>query len=334
MRWHAASETFIEQTEFPEPNYRDWIRGTYTASVPISDGPLNQECEVFVPLTLQLDFVKERDRMVQWTIDCQPTQIRGPAAYPGVHRGWFKSMNHGHYSSSCEVEWETPIFSPYVHVKSPYRSRDLDDMKPATTECERSIHGSDTMQSAGHVEKVFLGTLGYKTPVLVLQRILRDLSRLLVFGPRYENMQEVPIAPYRDLFKSPAEDQQRKAEFFNSPHFPDAARLFSRVFCRAGLAANESEDDPVPRAQCEASLQTIMAMLEHFTILREPMWVDKADGDWVDDLEAEAAALKTKAEWLAFERKWAIVSSYACGLDLHGGPWAGDDWRLYAAASG
>ncbi len=50
-------------------------------------------------------------------------------------------------------------------------------------------------------------------------------------------------------------------------------------------------------------------------------------------MEAEAAALKTIGQWMAFERKWAVVASYACAIDIHEGPWAGDDWRKYVYVS-
>ena len=336
MPWQATSETFVEQTELPEPNYLDWIRGTYTAHIPISDGPADQEpreSEVFVPITLHLDFSKERDKIVHWTIDTRPSKIRGAAAYPGIHCGYFVTLNLGLYNSHCEVIWERPIFSPYIEIDYPYRGRDREDFMPITMKCRRFTNSGDIVREAGHLENAFLGGHVYTCHVNVLQRILRDISRLLVFGPRYENMSVVPICAYEDLFKQPGVDKQKRAEFFNSPHFPEAARFFSRAFCQAGLDADESEEDPVPRALCEASVQTIEALMEHFSIVREPLWVENRNRDWVDDMEAEAAALKIKGEWLDFERKWAIVVSHACSIDLHHGPWAGNDWRTYVDVS-
>jgi hypothetical protein len=330
------SETFVEQTELPEPNYLDWIRGTYTASIPISDGPADQgprESEVFVPLALHLDFSKERDEIVHWTIDTRPSKIRRVAGYPGIHCGYFRTLNLGSFNSVCEVIWETPIFSPYINIDTPYRGGDREDLRPITMKCMRFTNSGDIVREAGHLETVFLGSRGYNCHVNVLQRILRDIGRLLVFGPRYEDMRVVPICPYEDLFKSPGVDKRMKAEFFDSPHFPEAARFFSRVFCRASLGADESMEDPVPQSRCEASVQTIEALFEHFSIVCEPLWVETQNGDWVDDMEAEAAALKTMGEWLEFERKWAIVASYACRIGLHEGPWAGNDWRMYVDIS-
>jgi hypothetical protein len=338
--WQATSETFVERTEFPDPNHLDWVRGTYTAAVPISDGPPDQESgqesQILVPLTLHLDFTKGREENVHWTIDLRPSKTHkgdGAVAYPGIHSGYLSFLNLGSPYSGYEVFWETPLFSPYVEVVIPNRRMDQADWLPLTLKCRRNTNSGDIMKAAGHIENVFIGGRGYHCYVPVLQRILRDVSRLLVFGPRYENMQIVPLCPYDDLFESPGISTQRKAEFFGSPHFAAAARFFSRAFCRAGLAADESEEDPVPRARCEASVQAIEALFEHFTIVREPPWVENKNGDWVDDMEAEAAALKTMGQWLDFERKWAAAASYACMIELHEGPWAGDDWKLYVDVS-
>ncbi|ORX93483.1 hypothetical protein BCR34DRAFT_580482, partial [Clohesyomyces aquaticus] len=290
--WQTTSETFVELTELTEPNYLDWIRGTYTANIPISDVPTEEEpheSEVFVPITLDLDFSKEREEILSWTIDTRPSKIRGPAAYPGMHSGCFVTWNVGAFNTFCEVIWKTPIFSPYVDVVIPYRGLDREDFKPITMKTGRIKFSGDIDQEASHVENFFLGSRGYTCHVNVLQRMLRDLSRLLVFGPRYENMRVVPICAYDDLFQTTGAD--RKAEFFNSPHFPQAARLFSRVFCQAGLGGDESREDLAPKALCEASLQTMEALMEHFNIVREPQWVENGDRDWVDDMEADATTV-------------------------------------------
>ena len=83
MPWQATSETFVERTELPEPNYLDWIRGTYTATIPISDRPpdqqSDQESEVLVPLTVHLDFTTANDNNIRWS-----PSISGPAQSTGV----------------------------------------------------------------------------------------------------------------------------------------------------------------------------------------------------------------------------------------------------------
>ncbi len=129
--------------------------------------------------------------------------------------------------------------------------------------CPRLTNDRDALHAAGHLEELILGRGSYTSHMVVLQRVLRDMSRLLVFGPRYEDMRVVPLCPYEDLFKRDSRSTNPRADFFIGPQFAAAARLFSRVFCQAGLAADESEEDPVPPARCEASARTIEALFEH-----------------------------------------------------------------------
>jgi hypothetical protein len=79
------------------------------------------------------------------------------------------------------------------------------------------------------------------------------------------------------------------------------------------------------------TVQTIESMFEHYKIVQEPHWTKTTRDDWIDDLREDALALKTVGDWREFENKWATITSYACGLTLHAGPWAGRDWMSHIA---
>ena len=218
----------------------------------------------------------------------------------------------------------------------------------------------------------------------VLQEVLKDIARLLVFGPRYEDMRVAPIAPYNAVGHPVRDDTT--LSFFGSEHFADTAAFFSRAFCWPPRAPpvlkssllptpaindnniyggggdrndevkkgrrqkkeerGESDDDTIKNElsshldldqqavspqRCLKTVGTVEAILEHFEIVAEPPWLSTAhdDADWLDDLRTDAAALRTVGEWRRFETKWAVITSYACGLNLHEGPWAGEDWACY-----
>jgi hypothetical protein len=133
--WKVSSETFIEQTEYSEPNFFDWVRGTYCIEVTISDGLRGeevQESDVIVFLKLSLDFTKDRENCANWTIDTRTSEIHNHAAYPGLHSGYLSVWNSSGLTTHCEVIWEIPIFSPYVKPESPYRGNDKEDFESAT----------------------------------------------------------------------------------------------------------------------------------------------------------------------------------------------------------
>lgn len=54
--------------------------------------------------------------------------------------------------------------------------------------------------------------------------------------------------------------------------------------------------------------------------------------DWVDSLRNDIQAVETAAQLREFENKWATLTSYACGLHLHEGPWAGENWKDYVGS--
>jgi hypothetical protein len=97
-----------------------------------------------------------------------------------------------------------------------------------------------------------------------------------------------------------------------------------------GGGKEENEDgEPVPDNLCKMNVETMEALFDYYKIVREPPWIKTSKRDWVDDLGEEAISLRTVADWEKFEMKWATITSYACGLNLHEGPWASEDWRTY-----
>ena len=160
--------------------------------------------------------------------------------------------------------------------------------------------------------------------VIVLQEVLKDLARLLVFGPRYSDMQLAPCCEYEEVGRGYLRDDET-VELFESADFPGVAAFFSRAFCQDGMS--EEEELPVPGGRCLKSVEIIEGLFDHYKIVREPRWVKATKQDWVENVMEEAMAVGTIGEWRKFETKWAIITSYACGLNLHEGPWAGEDWR-------
>src|SRR5438034_1038679 len=72
--WHVSTEIFVGKLGESEQNFRDWFGGTYQADVQISDG--SPESEVTVRLTLSLDFTKNWDDCIHWTMDTRASRIR------------------------------------------------------------------------------------------------------------------------------------------------------------------------------------------------------------------------------------------------------------------
>jgi hypothetical protein len=181
----------------------------------------------------------------------------------------------------------------------------------------------DNLIEASICEEVFLES-GKKT-VLVLQELLKNVAKLLVYGRRYSDMTRKQAVNFEKNFWPVRSD--RCETFFDSDDFPGAAAFFSRAYCQAD--ANSEDNMAIPEHYCQTTIEAIEAMFEHFHIVREPPWIKSNREDWVDDLREDAMALKTVNEWRRFETKWATITSYACGLNLHEGPWAGEDWRSY-----
>jgi hypothetical protein len=330
MPWHVSSETFIERTESGKPNFLDWARGTYHAEVAISDGVSDvevQDSQVIVRLVLSFDFTKERENCIHWTIDTCASQAHKIAAYPGIHSGYLSVWNASGPSTFCEVLWETPIFSPYVEIEAPYRDGDREDFNPVRLSSRPKDRSGDTLLQASHTERVDLWSRS--AYVTVLQEVLKDIARLLVFGPRYADMKLAPVAKYAEYDSYIR--SHTTARFPETNHFPEAAAFFSRAYCHT--RSGENEELPVPERRCMTSVETIEALFDHYKIVREPPWIKASKQDWVDDLREEAILLRTVADWREFERKWATITSYTCGLNLHEGPWAGEDWRAYVWAT-
>jgi hypothetical protein len=329
--WQVISETFIEQTETRQPNFLDWIRGSYYVEVPVSDdlsdGDEGEGSEVTVRLTISLDFMKHSiaKEFIDWTIDARTSKIRKIAAYPGIHRGAIFVHSQ---AEAYRMIWRTPIFSPYVKVETNTYLDDETKARFGHLEMGSRPDNRKGLVGASLNEVVHLGS-GRMT-VCVLQEVLKDTARLLIYGPRYSDMR-LPAGVEYEKVSWPVRNEV-SLKFFESENFPEAAAFFSRAYCQAGVS--EGGGLAVIERRCQKTVQIIEAMFEHYKIVREPHWIKSSREDWVDDLREDAMALKTVDEWRRFETKWATITSYACGLNLHEGPWAGEDWMLFVAPRG
>ena len=232
--------------------------------------------------------------------------------------------NSSGYNTFCNVRWQTLLLSPYAEIETPYRGCDKEDFAAVSMISTPKGWGGDSLLQAGHREIVVLPS--GSCYVIVLQEVLKELARLLVLGPRYSDMQLAPGAVYEEV-KNLHKRADETMRLFESTGFPGVAAFFSRAYCQAGLS--EEEELPVPEGRCLKSVEIIEGLFDHYMIVREPRWVKATKEDWIDDLRVEAIAVRTIGEWRKFETKWATVTSYACGLNLHEGPWAGEDWRKY-----
>lgn len=329
--WQTISETFIEQPSSTKPNFIDWVRGTYHVEVVISDGHFEKEGNesgFVVPLKLSLDFTKNIQHCTHWTIDTLAAQTHKPVAYPGIHSGCLLVWCPPNYMPYDGVIWETPIFSPYVQIESEYRNNDRGDYTAISLRSKPKSRDKDLFLQASYFENMYLGTSD-SCYVVVLQEVLKDLAKLLVFGPRYSDMIQAPVVQFANMSHNVR--SELTAEFFESLRFSEAAQFFSRAYCQSGQS-KEDEEEKVPSSLYLMSIKTIETLFDHYKIVREPPWIKTSKSDWVDDLGEEALALQSMADWRKFEAKWATITSYACGLNLHEGPWAGEDWRMYIDA--
>ncbi|KAH8665197.1 hypothetical protein BGZ60DRAFT_529540 [Tricladium varicosporioides] len=319
--WQILSETLIA-----EPSFLNWVAGTYYIDTKIVDGDGNEEgCPIFiVRLGLEVDFRKDEE-CVQWMIDTRAPHSQKQAAYSGIHRGYFNISNLGGFNCFSRMKWQTIILSPYTKIETPYRGCDKEDFGAINMTSNPMGWSSDIYGVAGHREKVVFADSG-EISVVVLQVVLKDLARLLVFGPRYSDMQLAPGPKYEEVnhaYKRSGETER----LYESAEFPDVAAFFSRAFCQAGIS--REQELPVPEGYCLKTITVIEGLFELYKIIQEPRWVTASRQDWVDNLREEGKAVRTIGEWRKFETRWATITSYACGLNLHEGPWAGEDWREY-----
>lgn len=299
--------------------WKDWIGGLYSVVVPLPSTLDETSSDVKVKFTLTLDFSPRDDsrEVIQWTINTVSAQEHVVVAYPGVHRGAMNSSDQAEY---YDLFWHTPIFSPYVEVQLPMRWDEYKlILEPASGESKTESRG----RSLDVVTEEVIFPKGIAV-VSVIQERLKDIARLLVYGPTYDRFkgevrEELATAnlPYHDKVTK---------KFFDNAMYPEVAAFFSRAYCYPIInTGNKSISDE----ERQRTLKVIVVMFEQYRILQEPPWVKTDKDDWVDDISENIKAVQTENELLAFEKEWATVVSYSCMLHFHEGPWAGDDWMSH-----
>lgn len=310
MKWTQLDETF---RRLPDPTVKEnraarskkwlyWMGGIYT--FPYFSGDARQ-----TQVTMTFDWLEPKKPM-HWTVDT----LTADAAYPGKHRG--SLLHQEERTGDIDIEWETPIFSPYVRIQKRHASQ---------ARRADSVVGYSTCEVSDWSKKTTIICEKKEVSVMVLQNVMKRICNLLVHGPRPNGIPESLASPVELKVKYSSNDDdiaQLIGTFFgNEARLREAASFFSRAYCTAGQAKEERK---VTSAERRATIESVDCLLEHFSILQEPPWME--DDDWVENLEKELKGVETYDAWQKIERKWATLASYSCGLELHQGPWAGPDW--------
>jgi hypothetical protein len=283
-----------------------WLGGTYT--FPYLSG---DDCQAQVTMTFNW---LEPKKSMHWTVET----LTAEAAYPGKHRGFL--LHQEERTSDMDLEWETPIFSPYVRIQK----RNASQARQADP-----VVGYSTCEVSDWSKKTTVICEKKEVSVMVLQNVMKRICNLLVHGPRPKGIPENLASPVELRVKYNSNDDdiaQLIGKFFeNEARLRKAASFFSRAYCTAGQAKEERK---VTSAKRQATIESVDCLLEHFSILQEPPWME--DDDWVENLEKELEGVETYDAWQKIERKWATLASYSCGLELHQGSWAGPNWERRA----
>lgn len=251
---------------------------------------------------------------MHWTVDT----LTADAAYPGNHRG--RLIHREDRTGEIQLEWDTPIFSPYVRIQE----RDAAHPRRADP-----VVGLSTCEVSDDSRRATIMCEKKSVEVMVLQDVMKSVCNILVHGPGKTGVPETLASPVvlEDKYYFNYEDMlQLMYEFFKEEaRLRKAASFFSRAYNTAGDTKKEREITPAER---QSTIESVLCLLEHFGILEEPHWME--DDDWAENLEREMEGVRTYDAWHQLERKWATLVSYACGLELHRGPWAGPDWEKRA----
>lgn len=184
LPWTTVSESYLSEPSESEPKYKYWIDGTYTVEVPLPERLNEDRSSVKVLLTMMLNFAPAPAiKTVSWIIDTLQAESHTKVAYPGVHQGAIDETTQANF---YELIWYTPIFSPYVGLEVGMRWEDY------KTKLEPITGRSRNKQYGTFIEIITeeVGLSDGDTTVLVLQEVLKDVARLLVYGPRYSDMAE------------------------------------------------------------------------------------------------------------------------------------------------
>ncbi len=307
---------------YPESlGWKTWIGGSYKFIYPSKEAS-------FAEVAIQFDWITkfEKDAEYSWKIEVKSEEKDGlsgrAAVYPGVHQGMITHTES--QPEWYEVKWITPIFSPFVFMNSPSEwDENLFSEKTGAV-----IGGSAPANRNAATEKIpFVSRGRYfrvdEETVLVIERVLRSICAFLVFGPQNSSIPEAYQPKVGHVGRGSNYDITTKF-FEKTGKFANAASFFCRAYVPQ---ARQDQSRKVTEAEKKSTIDAVIAMLEHHTILQDPFWIE--DENWADNLESDVQSVKTLKEWRLMEKKWATLTSFACGLRLHEGPWAGKDWEKY-----
>lgn len=309
-KWTTVNERILQpphtHSQFLSSQpWKYWAGGTYTVSY-----PENTQEDGRTSIVLTFDW-SSADACIRWSIDSSVQGREEAPAYPGVHSGAIEVFNP---FSRYRVYWDVPIFSPYVEILNPTRDASKENQKLEPVRgCSVSSKGIETIRfGSRHLS------------VLILQEVLKGVAYLLICGPRYPQMRKRVTLPttFEERYSHNWELLQ---SYFVKCDFIATAALFSRAYIPAGPLLNKAGH--VTEEQKQMTIDCIISIFEHFGIIQEPYWIQTERRDWIEDLQGDVAKVVTVDEWQKVEKKWATLASYACVLDLHKGPWAGEDWE-------
>lgn len=151
-----------------------WLGGTYAFPYPSSD-----DCHAKVTVTFNW---LEPQKSMHWTVDT----LTVDAAYPGKHRG---SLIHREDDPrKIELEWDTPIFSPYVRLQRK-KSEPILSLALAVVKCP----------DYSNKTTIFCGKK--KIEVMVLQNVMKAVCNILVHGPKEQGIPTHRKSPVELKFK-------------------------------------------------------------------------------------------------------------------------------------
>ena len=280
----------------------NWLGGTYTFPY-----PSGHDCQAKV--TMIFNWL-EPQKSMRWTVDT----LTADAAYPGQHRGSIIHQNNK--PSRLELEWETPILSPYVRVQKKEKRAD-------------PVVGSSICGVSDWSDRTTVICDKKKVEVMVLQKVMEAVCNLLVHGPKTEGIPQDCKSPVKLGFEYSSNNDDIRdliySFFGKEARLRKAASFFSRAYNAVDGAKDKRE---VTSAERQSTIESVICLFEHFGILQEPPWVE--EDDWAENLSKDLEGVRTYEAWQKMELKWATLASYSCGMELHRGPWAGHDWERRA----
>lgn len=311
IEWTQLDEKFLRLPESPvkenratrSQKWKSWLGGTYEFPYPSSE-------DCCAKVTLNLNWL-EPHKSMRWTVETSTAD----AAYPGTHRG---SLVHREDDPrKMELEWETPVFSPYVRLQK----RDASQAKQAGP-----ITAISSCRVSDYSSRISIMRDKKEVEVMVLQHVLKAICNILVHGPRSKGIPQEYKSPVE--LDSKYSSNKGDMEDLISAFFGEEARLrlAGSFFSRAYQVVDRAKDErQVTSADRQLTIESVICLFKHFSILEEPPWVE--EDDWVENLAKDLEGVETYAAWQKMERKWATLASYSCGMELHRGPWAGPDWE-------